>query len=1227
MKKVCKSFIFIVILAIVCVINNVNAASYSIYKVGKESIGDGQGLNLYNGTIDGQAAMTYCLDAGLQYGGDGARGEMHEVDPEASCSTGSPWCEFDIGATFIYQHLKANGMLSLATDHRVSGSVAYRLLANSFAVSKGGNRGTPQLNTSYNYFNVANGVIVGGIKNSKDFRVLNGINIYYEAMNVVNNYRSQGWDKFKELGYGNGGVWTATFKSSEPMMTQNSDGSVNLTFTVTPEGEKPDDYTSYINNFSVKCSNQTVYCEFVGGPQSVDIASDGSLKITMKVVELDNYDGKDYGITTTIPYYDQRSTKFQIKLLSNGGYQKMLLISERSNPHTYTPDLPNVPVPTGGCCGGSGEYCQYKKDGKYYCKTNSGSTKECSDQSESKNLGCGQTCSYKNKKDNTYYCTDINKPGEIVKCENQDPSHNANCPDNGDTGKACTKEGDKCYCKDGKECDCVKEYPLKEQCGTISCTPNITLASSCNEFNYDANANGLVSDINEISSTCNPDVNQIKTCVLGSNDLAGNTLEDKSVLQTDYTGETDSNPYCSVWCTESYNFELPTATHTVSGGTFELSTKVSGKRVCYVGARDDKSTTSTDESVNGINYNKFVEDLKKASQELVEKYNIYNKEWNAARANETSTTHECNCDEDGKNCSTYTVYSASYTYDVYNASKESKTTESGSWSDGSCGSSGTSQIPGHVSARDAARKDVVTAANKLNQIIKNYNTCSGNSVSSENSVSSFATYSANTDTVWTNNFKFDPTVEFEYDDYYNEYLKQKESKKGQFERVNTGDVKVTTTDSYCSKVSWGSVGSDVGQEYQCSGDFSYTNLYVFSCDDDWIVKDENGVESTLKANHCERTLLTVPAATRIVKTASVSNEKYNSGVKFSTYTPYGTIATSKTTPGREDLYTSLKADELPISASKKTGVYNFKFSFYDIGQYYSSGNWIMGRLISNPKETKVNSVLNAYTKLSDDKKCSVYKGSEFIDTNHDGKVTVSNKGSYVCHFITDCDECTFKCDDRNETNCEICVDDECEPTCTDCIFTCKNCVIDGYNSTYKFRSVSLNNLFPNEGNGEVGFNWDNSIGSDGKPVNPKAYATLKEISNNAENAYEEATLSYTLTPNQIANIKRYNKENSFTNDTISGSNDNSLTCKKYFDLRSSNGDLPSSDYNYSVRCESEFLTMIHNKNGNYATENIDIQERRSGKGGYNDLFTGYVDQNGVYQKITSYTYGIGPSWK
>ena len=248
--------------------------------------------------------------------------------------------------------------------------------------------------------------------------------------------------------------------------------------------------------------------------------------------------------------------------------------------------------------------------------------------------------------------------------------------------------------------------------------------------------------------------------------------------------------------------------------------------------------------------------------------------------------------------------------------------------------------------------------------------------------------------------------------------------------------------------------------------------------------------------------------------------------------------------------------------------------------------------------------MTAYNKLSSGDKCDI-NGKK--DNSFQSATTQSG---YVCHYINNCDECRIECEDGD---CSF--DDNCDGECT---YTCENCLFDGNSATYTFRTVSLNNLFPNDRTKGQGTNWNSSL---------KGSVSKAAIEDAGESIYQKAQYSYTLTPTSIVKIREYNdKAGSYTNtyvpsgyDTISvasNSSNEAVYCEQYQGT-GANGE------SYNVKCRSKFLDILDALEGSgpgrAMASNITRVTRDSNAW---ELFDEYCPVYG-----TGECRNIGPSWR
>ena len=761
-------------------------------------------------------------------------------------------------------------------------------------------------------------------------------------------------------------------------------------------------------------------------------------------------------------------------------------------------------------------------------------------------------------------------------------------PGPGTGGGSCQIIGDQHYCSDGQPCS---EPEYRKDCDDVDCTPIIDMPGDCNNFDVEDTATGIISDINEVSgNSCNPNVNQVKQCVLGHDDLTDTSYESKLELS--------GNPYCKVYCKEKYQFNVPTAQITRSGGYFTLSATISADRDCYVA-----SNKGTDE---GINKEQFQKDLTNAQHAVIDAYNKYIYYTDASKVESTLDNDGCS---EGSHCSaTESVYTRSWSGTVYdysgtahsygggNSFTQNNVTYNGSYSSGttaSCshsgGSSGwTDPVTGEYHHGSSptytctdgeagtdldtatpiadAKRELTNALSKLNGIIRQYNDCSGvlDNKTIESFTSSLTDTSASSSekSTWTNDMKFDPVVTYNYNQDYMEQL--------------TGEMKqVSKSDPHTSKLMYCRGGID-GQ-YNCIGfsedNLTYTTQNIFICNTSGcqdVTINVSNVDYVQKSKHAEAS--------------------YAPDTEFSTYTQYGTIKFKHDScSGNDCLWSNLPENALPVSLITQTGVFPFVINYKNIGQDNTTG--ALGRLVGSQ-----NSVLEAYNDLPAGLRCTGSVGNDYL----------TQDAGYVCHYLTNCNDeehCQFICDDDN--NCEF-TDLDCNGD--HCTLTCENCIFDGETNNFSYRTITLNNLNPNSRS--LGFNWSNV----------KGQATQKAVEDDGETVYETPQYSYTLTPSNLSKIREYNNQaGSYTNAYIpneyaSRVGNTSLSCQ----TMSYNGEAVGLNYN----CRSNFLELIEVSGNEFATESYRItSDDEEGTDAF-ETFSGC--SNGYGNGECQY---VGPSWR
>ena len=1205
MKKK-KLTLIVVFLLSILFIQNVDAQSYSVRRTSRQQYSLSSSttnlpvyLNLYQATVDGIAADTYCVDPGKSYAGDGSFVLDRYIEPYTS----NPLDLALAGALKEINSLRSAGVGG--DDIKLVGTIAMRWVFMKYGASSlvSGYKKGGELERDYNAF-----------KNSDTAISVNGnVAIVQYAKQVFQAGVNAANAGTYLLAVSQGYIYSPNFKAVNYTVKSISGNKRTITFEIKPGDSSKAPSQLYIDAFQAGCSNTTVTCTVNTKSATYEPAG---LLIEM-TIDTTNWNNQDFGIYVDPAYCDANDAGMQILLLrkSSNANQRMLAVLPGNCPATYSsssrkPVRTRIPVDSDSC------ECNYTSgttwDGTYTVTEKSNGSKNTftikeSDTDKVNRYNCPSpdTCRKKENftcqkpsesTDGKYHCPSSSNPDGSCSEKEYKEQCTHNCDPDGesdDPDEAKHNSTNTFYCKesspgagDGKQCS---EAEHNAQChkNYVDCSPVVSLPGTCSNISdgskIEGTTTGVISDINEGDASCSSSSskpNQIKKCVLGKTDSTSASYE--------ATNEISGNSYCKVYCKEKYNFVLPTAKMTTSGGYFKLNTTVTGTRDCYV--------ASADNSQLPIDETKFNNDLATKRAELIAAWNEYSK-WktivNIGDISEFKNYHDCSascsggtCDETHDTCwsnscsgDDYYDWDYDWSYPSYNSSGQPTTSSFSQSSKGSCSrrcsKSSCSAKPNNAKSlmndfknnRDSALRTLKQKAKELNDIIAMYNSCTG-VISNTNYASSLteATTSSTAQSTWNNDMQFNPVVEFWYNQ---DYLKNVgDLSNGWAKFTNLTDESDTSKNTYCT--------GDINDSYECTTGTSSSeptkSVPILTCREDG----------------CSFVNYNISSAKWITK-SKTKEGTYQTSQNFSTYTPYGTIKTDSN--GNKYLYTTLPEGSWPISLVTKTGVFPFKFRFSDIGQSNSSTE--SGRL-SDSNESGKNTVVHAYNNLPSGLKCG-------------GESNAYTDGGYVCNYLNNCtDNCDFSCDPNDPTHCTF-------NTCDNgkCVVTCTNCIFDGNKTTYGYRTVSLNNLFPNGISGR-GYNWSGEGIS-----NQKSSDTKKEIEEAGDSIYETPQYSYTLTPSNMKNIRDYNDDaGSFTNSTVpskysvkSNINDSSIYCE-------------SVSYNgvtYNVNCKSSFLDLIETTGKKFATQNERVTTD-------NDAFILYTLTNSCLEG-SCLKNGIGPSWK
>ena len=1107
----------------------------------------GRSINFYDvftsKTTKTAYGQTYCMSPGKNaYRNNGTHYCERTITPE---KTGANQA-FDVAATVAYQQMVNEGIIkeNPTTESRLVGILTFRWLEYYYGkLDTGGS-------TSYTYPYIYTST-QDNRKNSSYWKQSN--KYVKEAQKISTNAVKYG-NKIKnktttyEKLVNNGKIWTDEWDFI--LVNSKVEGNiVTLKFDITPKAGKAPQ--------SVKWKKFEITCEY-GFTCKVLSKKKISENRGRYVVEIDTSKGESsktenqkYGLKVTTAYVDNRNPAAYLMLLTpsigQSYHQKMLLVKDFENSYIIQTEVP-VNYESDQCL------CE-EKDGKftgdyiYYQTIDDVTTSQILKKDDPKvaELTCPDKCEnpvtscdieYDSAGKPTYYCSDgeaCNKDKYHKEClhicetpeENEEHKYycNEKEPDKG--GEECSESQylDECYCPPLKEkCESNPSDPAcseyEEKCP--NCNASVSVPGTCNDFDADEDINGSISDVNQEKTECNNSVNPVKRCIIDSVDQTNTSYE--------ATTEINNNKYCKVWCDEDYQFSVPTARYSMSGGYFTLSTKITGTRNCYV-----SSATNPDKSIDVEGFEKEINDL---NVDLTADWNEWNK-WNTLYESDTIK----NIPEKDKNVKKL----FKWTYTTYDYAKNATSSE-------------------YVEA-DISKAEIEGFKNKF---LEEYQKKNQQIIDSINAFKNCST--------WINNMKFDPQISFEYNNYGE--LLNGESGTGRFSRV--GEVNTKIDNIYCL--------GETDSQYNCINSSQKVEVNEDTLPDS-ILKDV--VSISCSNGGCSASTFKLSLAKWIQKTVT-KDAYYTPSQNFSTYHQYGTIKTgticeNSNDPSYKDcLWTRLPDTALPVELKTGKGAFPFTLKFSNIGQSNQTGD--LGRLIGANEQ---KSVLTEYSKLPEEKKCTKYNENNGI---------LRQDAGYVCAYVNNCPECDVSCDGND---CVITKDAD----------TCKNCIFDGNNNTFKYRTISLNNLFPNLcENGETidcreeGYNWSTI----------KSEYTKQDIESVGDDIYENPEYSYTLTPAQLSAIRQFNKDaGSYSNTTMPESyelgsgdlNNNALQCEQ----------VTYDGITYSVKCLSTFL---NNTTNTYFTSLKPREETTK--------FTLWQDSDYCVTNgncILSREDGIGPSWK
>lgn len=651
-----------------------------------------------------------------------------------------------------------------------------------------------------------------------------------------------------------------------------------------------------------------------------------------------------------------------------------------------------------------------------------------------------------------------------------------------------------------------------------------------------------------------------KKCVIDSGlDRAGNTYVEKTVS---YEGQ----KYCTVYCTEDWEMELPGYLKNVYAGTgFNLAIKkVEGKRTCFT------NTIKVDEFKNKLNEknqaivnaaNKYLKakaaldayNSASKSNITIESKTITKTDYKSCPKNSNGDSivnnpqvpSSMNCAKSSnENCSakTYTnqnvvVSSRSYPIYSYNNISGSNlgsiiTSSNGSISGGKFGSATRGINTCDITIKDPetefkrengllVEKSESSEANKvyysLSELVNAYKTAYDNAVKDrDNLVNTFSSCYT-----WTNDFDLnDIDISYTYAD--SEMMNKITEGNNKFEV--DGDISTKTTNIFCENGANPTFTNCNGSGNEIANN---QNLAIPGGD------ISTGTLSNNKKD--------IPID-RYVQKVVDSSASYNIKGSFFVENTTGYVS-YEAAPTREELnkqqyvgkywssYYHTDDRVVPVSTTLPQGVYEYQLRFENVGMYNgndrTTNSKSTGRLIGGTDGKGAKSVLKSYGK-SNETATTETCYFEIGETNS------------LCH-------CCGKEVEVTVVSLEVCPYGNCGASPG-------GYLSDNADLSYYARAVSLNDLNPN--NRDLGSNWGGTRDGELYPFESqsiqKGQATRTEIERNGNSIYEEPQYSYTITPSGIVSIK--NVSDNYSN--------NSLECN-------ANG----------INCLSGFLNNIDDLNG------------------------------------------------
>ena len=1064
---------------------------------------------------DNSKYIAYCLDPSNSgpTSSDSTYRWERDLNPESNGTVG----RYDRGIVYIYQNAYPNHNYNnnqyLTSDNYMITNIAARWLTYHVGFNYGGlgheSVGDYKYNgEAYRYTSM----FIDGLCNDSNskckyyrFRPSTsaGTNIYNAAVALYNEAKNATiddiWKGQNEL------TFSSTVEVEKTQIDESYTFVKNITGTLSgiDAFDGTDKTKSYVKNLRVTCDNDKIKCEILdeaGNPISAEkVLNDGStseLKYQVRLSgKLSDLAAKTVKVEVEVDYFDSRDyTNAMIAYSTTHGanFQRMILFAEstvRGKKQTFEVSMCDIDITQFQDVEEVEEYFYNYCDVACFKSPKLTPGDPSFDKDEFLNAGC---CGQLAVDDPIYeqYCT-----FDCIKTYLPNV-----CDDSGEPVEAYVKEG------------------IEKATGEV----NYNLCVTDMRNNIPANA--------------------------PKKDAAGNSY--RMPLPSDT--ENKKNRYCSVSCIEDWEFTLPGSQHDIQAGTyFMLSAKMKGTRTCVT--TNIKYGSQSGQYKEGY----FLYDLDDINDQIVEAFNYWQtliwvkqgvEDGKKIDENDEDvhSSHGCcsgECGEDAEPCCSGSgpekaEWKESETVDksivLYVYNKNSNNPGEGTistktqslknndyfnmddvygYGSVSCGCDGCDVVEVDWDSDGNYTK----LSGMIAQAEQSYNELIGDR---EDMIDEIKDCSA-----WQNDYEFDPIISYAYEeDYYmSTFIKENNyfiAQVGEDEMKAEADAPLYCQDSYADDY------------YECQGGSASSSQ-----------TDNDKVISTCKIDGgCETIKIVVPKNQNI-KLQESRASLYKPYTVFYTKHPTGEV-TGEAVDIEDDYIEAGKITRLgrvmPVRITTPQGVYNFKFAFNQIGQFSD----IDDRAGTDEKENLgrlMNYTNNNSSVVSEDDteenplnvEPIVTVNSKFINDKRSVFDAIGLLPLYVCTYEIYEDVC--KC--CGEDDFEIEGDVGGSTGSGNKPPTGMGINDEGY-LTYYYRSVSLNDLFPNSSGGgsltgsrPAGSNWTNDKGQ-------QAYNAITAA---GEFAYEEPEYSYLLTPSSTAKIRAYNS----AQEALGGFADFGLSCNEY----------------------------------------------------------------------------------